>query len=66
MDSFLLDKFIGEYQAILAYHTQRQTWDTLMPAEKAKAFKKFYGAMDQQIGKQFCREQDRLRFALAI
>lgn len=53
MDAFLLDNSIGEYQIILAYHKNKATWDGLLYIEKARAIKKMYGRIDQQVGLEF-------------
>ena len=56
MDKFLLDNFIGEYQAILEYHKHKDEWKYKFANEKAREIKTLYGAKDQQIGLEFCEE----------
>lgn len=56
MDKFLLDNFIGEYQAILEYHKHKDEWKYKFANEKARELKALYGAKDQQIGLEFCEE----------
>lgn len=55
MDSFLLDHSIGEYHVILAYHRNKHRWDSKNLGVQVKSLKKFYGGLDQQIGKVFCK-----------
>ena len=54
MDKFLLDNFIGEYQAVLEYHKHKDEWKYKFANEKARELKSLYGAKDQQIGLEFC------------
>lgn len=55
MDSFLLDRMIGEYQAVLAYHNNKSKWVNMKSGEQVVALKKFYGEKDQSLGKLFCK-----------
>ena len=55
LDSFLLDDSIGEYQAILAYHNNKQKWANKVFGERARELKTMYGAIDQQVGVIFCK-----------
>ena len=55
LDSFLLDDSIGEYQAILAYHNNKQKWTNKVFGERARELKTMYGAIDQQVGIIFCK-----------
>lgn len=55
LDSFLLDDSIGEYQAILAYHNNKQKWTNKVFGERARELKTMYGAIDQQVGINFCK-----------
>ena len=54
MDQFLLDHFIGEYQAIYEYHKNKDKWKFMFSDMKAREFKNLYGQIDQQIGLEFC------------
>ena len=54
IDEFLLEKHIGEFQAIYAYHQHR---DEFVGSEidRALKLKQFYGEHDQSVGKTFCK-----------
>jgi len=56
MDQFLLNYFIGEYQAIYEYHKNKDKWKYEFSDVKARNFKALYGKIDQQIGLEFCEE----------
>lgn len=57
IDSYLLEHHIGEFQTILAYHHLQPSLDmNKHRSERAMAFKKYYGAIDQNISKSFCKE----------
>lgn len=56
MDQFLLDHFIGEYQAVYEYHKHKNEWKHKFANMKARDFKTLYGKIDQQIGLEFCEE----------
>ena len=51
---FLLQKHIGEFQAIYAYH-QHHAEFAGAGIDKALELKKFYGEHDQSVGKIFCK-----------
>lgn len=55
VDEYLLDNHIGEFQAILAYHKNFDTYKNLFLKERINLFKQEYGKIDQQIGKVFCK-----------
>lgn len=56
VDSFLLNRHIGEFQAIVAYHKYSESFSKLASdVERIAAFKRYYGTQDQAIGKEFCR-----------
>ena len=56
VDAYLLDNHIGEFQAIVAYHKNYEIYSELATdADRAAAFKKYFGATDQSIGKEFCK-----------
>ena len=56
VDAYLLDNHIGEFQAIVAYHKNYGTYSKLATdTDRVAAFKKYYGAIDQSIGKEFCK-----------
>lgn len=56
IDAYLLDNHIGEFQAIVAYHKNYGTYSKLATdADRVAAFKRYYGAIDQSIGKVFCK-----------
>jgi len=54
IDEFLLEKHIGEFQAVYAYHQHR---DEFVGGEidRALKLKQFYGEHDQSVGKKFCK-----------
>lgn len=57
IDSYLLEHHIGEFQTILAYHHLQPSLDmNKHRSERAMAFKKYYGAIDLNISKSFCKE----------
>ncbi len=57
IDAYLLEYHIGEFQTILAYHSMQPSLDmNKHRSERAMAFKKYYGAIDQNISKSFCKE----------
>ena len=57
VDSFLLDNYIGEFQAILVYHQNAEELSKLTTdGDRAVALKKIYGRLDRPISKTFCRD----------
>lgn len=54
VDAFLLDNYIGEFQAIYAYHQHRDEFAG-GEIDRALELKKYYGKYDQTVGKTFCK-----------
>ena len=54
VDAFLLDNYIGEFQAIYAYHQHRDEFAG-GEIDRALELKKYYGKHDQTVGKTFCK-----------
>lgn len=54
IDDYLLEKHIGEFQAIYTYHQHRNEFAGA-GLDKALKLKQFYGEHDQSVGKAFCK-----------